>query len=185
MPAEMGRSLAVVRQRTEGLLHFTQTYRQLSRLPKAALQVVSVWSLFEHVLALLEPAFAQRGIEPDVVLADPDLCIRADPALIEQAVINLLTNALEALQTQPAPQLRLAGYVQDPHRTELEVADNEAGIPTALLEEVVVPFFTAKVTGSGTGLSLSRQIMQVHRGSVQAQSTEEAGSQFCLLFPRQ
>lgn len=183
-PADLGRSLAVIRQRSEGLLHFTQTYRQLSRLPAATLQPVPVWSLFEHVLTLLEPTFAQRGIEPDVVLADPDLCIQADPALIEQVLINLLTNALEALQAQPAPRLRLAGYVQEPHRVVLEVADNGAGIPAALLEEIFVPFFTTKPTGSGIGLSLSRQIMQLHRGSVQVQSAEGVGSQFYLSFPQ-
>ncbi|RZK52930.1 MAG: ATP-binding protein, partial [Hymenobacter sp.] len=133
LPAELGRSLAVIRQRSEGLLHFTQTYRQLSQLPAAAFQLVPVWSLFEHVLALLEPAFAQRGFEPDVVLADPDLAVLADPALIEQVLINLLTNALQALQTQAKPELRLSAYVQD-HRPVLEVADNGAGIPAALLE---------------------------------------------------
>jgi two-component system, NtrC family, nitrogen regulation sensor histidine kinase NtrY len=120
LPADVGRSLAVIRRRSEGLLHFTQTYRQLSQLAAAPLQPVPVWSLFEHVLMLLEPTFAQRGVEPDVVLADPDLCIQADPVLIEQVLINLLTNALEALQTQPTPQLRLAGYVQAPHRVVLE-----------------------------------------------------------------
>jgi len=184
LPVEMGRGLAVIRQRSEGLLHFTQTYRQLSQLPAATLRVVPVWSLFEHVLTLLEPTFVQRGLEPDVVLADPDLCIQADPALIEQVLINLLTNALEALQAQPAPQLRLAGYVQEPHRVVLEVADNGAGIPAALLEEVFVPFFTTKPTGSGIGLSLSRQIMQLHRGSLQVRSVGGVGSQFYLLFPR-
>jgi two-component system nitrogen regulation sensor histidine kinase NtrY len=119
-----------------------------------------------------------------VVLTDPDLCIQADPALIEQVLINLLTNALEALHTQSAPQLRLAGYAQAPHRVVLEVADNGAGIPAALLEEIFVPFFTTKPTGSGIGLSLSRQIMQLHRGSVQVESVDGAGSQFYLSFPQ-
>jgi len=183
LPADVSRSVAVIRQRSEGLLHFTQTYRQLSKLTAATFQAVPVWALFEHVLTLLEPTLAQRGIDPDVVLADPDLCIQADPALIEQVLINLLANALEALHTQPAPQLRLAGYVQAPHRVVLEVADNGAGIPAALLEEVFVPFFTTKPTGSGIGLSLSRQIMQLHRGSLQVQSVEGAGSQFYLFFP--
>ena len=183
LPADVSRSVAVIRQRSEGLLHFTQTYRQLSKLTAATFQAVPVWSLFEHVLALLEPILAQRGIDPDVVLADPDLCIQADPVLIEQVLINLVTNALEALHTHTAPQLRLAGYVQAPHRVVLEVVDNGAGIPDALLEEIFVPFFTTKPTGSGIGLSLSRQIMQLHRGSIQVQSAEGVGSQFYLLFP--
>jgi len=183
LPPEISRSLAVIRQRSEGLLHFTQTYRQLSQLTTAPFQTVPVWSLFEHVLTLLEPTFAQRGFEADVVLTDPDLCIQADPVLVEQVLINLLTNALEALHTQPAPQLRLAGYEQAPHRVVLEVADNGAGIPAALLEEIFVPFFTTRPTGSGIGLSLSRQIMQLHKGSIQVQSAAGAGSQFYLLFP--
>jgi len=184
LPADVSRSVAVIRQRSEGLMHFTQTYRQLSKLTAATFQAVPVWSLFEHVLALLGPTLAQRGIDPDVVLADPDLCIQADPVLIEQVLINLLTNALEALHTQSASQLRLAGYAQEPHRVVLEVADNGAGIPAALLEEIFVPFFTTKPTGSGIGLSLSRQIMQLHRGSMQVQSAEGVGSQFYLFFPQ-
>ncbi|TPG65362.1 sensor histidine kinase [Hymenobacter nivis] len=184
LPADMGRSLAVIRQRSEGLLHFTQTYRQFSQLAAVSFQTVPVWSLFEHVLTLLEPTFAQRGCEPDVVLANPDLCIQADLALIEQVLLNLLTNALEALHTQATPQLRLAGYEQAPHRVVLEVADNGTGIPSALVEEIFVPFFTTKPTGSGIGLSLSRQIMQLHRGSLQVQSVEGVGSQFYLLFPQ-
>ncbi|MGI4742402.1 MAG: sensor histidine kinase [Janthinobacterium lividum] len=184
LPADLGRMIAVIRQRSEGLLHFTQTYRQLSQLAAASLQTVPVWSLFEHVLTLLEPTFTQRGVEPDVVLVNPDLCVLADPALIEQVLLNLLTNALEALHTQAAPQLRLAGYVQEPRRVVLEIADNGVGVPPALLEEIFVPFFTTKPTGSGIGLSLSRQIMQLHRGSLQVQSVEGAGSQFYLLFPQ-
>ncbi len=183
LPADISRHVALIRQRSEGLLHFTQTYQQLSKLTVATFRTVPVWALFEHVLTLLEPALAQRGIDPDVVLADPDLCIQGDSALIEQVLINLVTNAMEALHVQPAPQLRLAGYVQAPHRVVLEVADNGAGIPAALLEEIFVPFFTTKPTGSGIGLSLSRQIMQLHRGSLQVHSVEGMGSQFQLLFP--
>jgi two-component system nitrogen regulation sensor histidine kinase NtrY len=184
LPADLARSLAVIRQRSEGLLHFTQTYRQLSQLAAAPFQTVPVWSLFEHVLTLLEPTFIQRGVAADVVLADPDLCVLADPALIEQVLLNLLTNALDALQTQATPQVRLAGRVQAPHRVVLEVADNGVGIPAARQEEIFVPFFTTKPTGSGIGLSLSRQIMQLHRGSIQVQSVEGGGSQFYLLFPQ-
>jgi two-component system nitrogen regulation sensor histidine kinase NtrY len=182
LPPDISCSLAVIRQRSEGLLHFTQTYRHLSQLTAAPLQIVPVWSLFEHVLTLLEPTFAQRGFEPDVVLTNPDLCLKADPALIEQVLINLLTNALEALHARPAPQLRLVGYEQAPHRVVLEVADNGVGIPATLLEDIYVPFFTTKPTGSGIGLSLSRQIMQLHQGSIQVQSEEGVGSRFCLVF---
>jgi signal transduction histidine kinase len=183
--ADLGRGVAVIRRRSEGLLHFTQTYRQLSKLSTATFQPVAVWVLFEHVVGLLEPTFEQRGIDPDIVLADTDLHIMADATLVEQVLINLVTNALEAMQHQPAPQLRLAAYAQEPHRVVLEVTDNGAGIDAPLLDEIFVPFFTTKKTGSGIGLSLSRQIMQLHRGSIQVQSEVGKGSQFQLLFLRE
>jgi signal transduction histidine kinase len=182
--ADLGRSVAVIRRRSEGLLHFTQTYRQLSKLSATTFQPVAVWALFEHVVGLLEPTFEQRGIDPDIVLADTDLHIMADATLVEQVLINLVTNALEAMQHQPAPQLRLAAYPQEPHRVVLEVTDNGTGIDAPLLDEIFVPFFTTKKTGSGIGLSLSRQIMQLHRGSIQVQSEAGRGSQFQLLFPK-
>jgi two-component system nitrogen regulation sensor histidine kinase NtrY len=185
LPAEVGRGVAVIRRRSEGLLHFTQTYRQLSKLSAATFQPVAVWALFEHVVTLLEPTFAQRGLDPDIVLADTDLHIVADPTLVEQVLINLVTNALEAMQHQPAPQLRLAAYPQAPHRIILEVTDNGTGIDAPLLDEIFVPFFTTKKTGSGIGLSLSRQIMQLHHGSIQVQSEAGRGSQFQLLFPKE
>nr|WP_286192447.1 ATP-binding protein [Hymenobacter sp. BT559] len=108
----------------------------------------------------------------------------ADATLVEQVLINLVTNALEAMQHQSAPQLRLAAYLQEPHRVVLEVTDNGTGIDAPLLDEIFVPFFTTKKTGSGIGLSLSRQIMQLHRGSIQVQSEAGRGSQFQLLFPK-
>ncbi|TVT42575.1 ATP-binding protein [Hymenobacter setariae] len=182
--ADLGRGVAVIRRRSEGLLHFTQTYRQLSKLSAATFQPVAVWALFEHVVGLLEPTFEQRGIDPDIVLADTDLHIMADATLVEQVLINLVTNALEAMQHEPAPLLRLVAYAQEPHRVVLEVADNGTGIDTPLLDEIFVPFFTTKKTGSGIGLSLSRQIMQLHRGSIQVQSEAGRGSQFQLLFPK-
>ena len=181
--ADLGRGVAVIRRRSEGLLHFTQTYRQLSKLSAATFRPVAVWTLFEHVMTLLEPTFAQRGLDPDIVLPDTDLHILADATLVEQVLINLVTNALEAMQHQPAPQLWLAAYVQEPHRVVLEVTDNGAGIDASLLDEIFVPFFTTKKAGSGIGLSLSRQIMQLHRGSIQVQSEAGLGSRFQLLFP--
>jgi signal transduction histidine kinase len=182
--ADLGRGVAVIRRRSEGLLHFTQTYRQLSKLSATNFQPVAVWALFEHVVGLLEPTFEQRGIDPDIVLADTDLHIIADATLVEQVLINLVTNALEAMQHQSAPQLRLAAYPQEPHRVVLEITDNGTGIDAPLLDEIFVPFFTTKKTGSGIGLSLSRQIMQLHRGSIQVQSEAGRGSQFQLLFPK-
>ncbi|MFD2573139.1 sensor histidine kinase [Spirosoma soli] len=175
--------IGVMKKRSEGLLQFAQTYRNLSKLSAASFQPVGVLNLFEGVLTLLDPTFAQRGIEPDVILPDIDLTIQADPVLIEQVLINLLTNALDALRNVDQPELRLSGFRQDDGRAVMQVADNGQGIPEAMLEDIFVPFFTTKKHGSGIGLSLSRQIMHLHRGHIQVESTKGRGSLFTLTFP--
>lgn len=180
---EVSAGIAVIRNRSEGLLQFAQTYRNLSKLSAASFRSVRVIDLFESVLTLLEPTLAQRGIEPDVIIPDTDLTIFADPTLIEQVLINLLTNAMDALHDRPDPTLALSAHVNDEGRTVLTVTDNGTGIPAELVEEIFVPFFTTKKHGSGIGLSLSRQIMHLHRGSIQVQSLAEQGSTFSLSFP--
>lgn len=179
---EVSAGIAVIRNRSEGLLQFAQTYRNLSKLSAASFRVVRIIDLFESVLTLLDPTLAQRGIELDVIVPNTDLTIFADPTLIEQVLINLLTNAMDALRDQPDPALALSAAVND-GRTVLAVTDNGAGISAELVDEVFVPFFTTKKHGSGIGLSLSRQIMHLHRGSIQVQSVAERGSTFSLSFP--
>ena len=144
---------------------------------------MQVIDLFESVLTLLEPTLTQRGIEPDVIIPDTNLTVFADPTLMEQVLINLLTNAMDALRNQPDPALALSANVNDEGRTVLAVTDNGAGISAERVDEIFVPFFTTKKHGSGIGLSLSRQIMHLHRGSIQVQSVAGRGSTFSLLFP--
>ena len=180
---EVSAGIAVIRNRSEGLLQFAQTYRNLSKLSAASFRSVRVIDLFESVLTLLEPTLAQRGIEPDVIIPDTDLTIFADPTLIEQVLINLLTNAMDALRDHPDPTLALSASVTDEGRTILVVTDNGAGVPAELVDEIFVPFFTTKKHGSGIGLSLSRQIMHLHRSSIQVQSVAGRGSTFSLVFP--
>jgi two-component system, NtrC family, nitrogen regulation sensor histidine kinase NtrY len=181
---EVQQGIDVIRRRSEGLLRFAQTYRNLNKFSAASFRPVRVLDLFESVLTLLEPTFAQRGLpEPDLILKNTDLTIRADPALIEQVLINLLTNALDALRHQPNPQLTLSGSVNNEGHPVLAITDNGSGIPADLTQEIFVPFFTTKKHGSGIGLSLSRQIMHLHHGSIQVESVEGKGSAFLLVFP--
>jgi two-component system nitrogen regulation sensor histidine kinase NtrY len=181
--AEISTGITVIRNRSEGLLQFAQTYRSLSKFSAASFRTVRVIDLFESVLTLLEPTLEQRGIEPDVIVAHTDLTILADPPLVEQVLINLLTNAMDALHDWPNPTLALSASLNDEGRTVLAVTDNGVGISTELLDEVFVPFFTTKKKGNGIGLSLSRQIMHLHRGSIHVQSIVGHGSTFSLVFP--
>ncbi|QJD81536.1 sensor histidine kinase [Spirosoma rhododendri] len=179
---ELRTGIGIIRARSEGLLQFSQTYRNLSKFSAASLQPVRIIDLIEAVLTLFDPTLTQRGIDPDVIVPDMDLIVLADPVLIEQVLINLLTNALDALRNQPTPTLAITAARNDDNRPLVSVTDNGPGIPDDLIDEIFIPFFTTKQHGSGIGLSLSRQIMQLHRGSIQLQSTIGQGSTFSLLF---
>lgn len=181
-PAEVADSVATIHKRSEGLLQFTRTYRQLSKLSISQLVVVPVFPVLDAVLSLLEPTLSVRGIEPALIIPDPDVVIRADRSLIEQVVINLLINALDALRDTASPQLSVTVH-QVENRITMAIADNGSGISPDLLESIFVPFFTTKTHGSGIGLSLSRQIMHLHGGSLQVESQVDRGSTFTLSFP--
>jgi len=179
---ELRTGIGVIRDRSEGLLQFSQTYRNLSKFSTASLQPVRIIDLIEAVLTLFEPTLTQRGIDPDVIVPDMDLVVLADPVLIEQVLINLLTNALDALRNQSNPTLAITAARNDDNRPLVSVTDNGPGIADDLIDEIFIPFFTTKQHGSGIGLSLSRQIMQLHQGSIQLHSTVGQGSTFSLLF---
>lgn len=181
VPDDVKTGVGVIQQRSEGLLQFTRTYRQLSRLSATALGEVPLFPLVDDVLTLLEPMLAARRIEPDVIMPDPTVTIRADRSLIEQVLINLLTNALDALGDVPQPQLTVLAH-RIGTRVEVALTDNGTGIPADRIDDIFVPFFTTKEQGSGIGLSLSRQIMHLHGGSLRVESGEGRGSTFTMTF---
>jgi two-component system, NtrC family, nitrogen regulation sensor histidine kinase NtrY len=124
----------------------------------------------------------QKGIEMDIVLKDPYLTLQADPHLIEQVLINLVLNAAEAVKEREEPKVQLSAFMNENEHVTIEVADNGTGIPPDVAANIFVPFFTTKKNGSGIGLSLSKQIMQLHKGSIHVQSVEGQGSVFRLQF---
>jgi nitrogen fixation/metabolism regulation signal transduction histidine kinase len=172
----------VIRNRSEGLLKFAETYRNLSKITNPALSKIYVRDLFEGIYQLMQFGLAQKDIELDIVLKDPYLMLEADPHLIEQVLINLVLNAAEAVKENAEPHIQLSAYVNDNDRITIEVADNGSGIPPEVAANIFVPFFTTKKNGSGIGLSLSKQIMQLHKGSIHVQSVEGQGSVFRLQF---
>jgi nitrogen fixation/metabolism regulation signal transduction histidine kinase len=172
----------VIRNRSEGLLKFAETYRNLSKIANPELSKIHVRDLFEGIYQLMQFGLAQKDIELDIVLKDPYLTLEADPHLIEQVLINLVLNAAEAVKENAEPHIQLSAFSNDNDRITIEVADNGSGIPPEIAANIFVPFFTTKKNGSGIGLSLSKQIMQLHKGSIHVQSTEGQGSVFRLQF---
>jgi len=171
-----------IKRRSEGLLKFTESYRNLNKITKLDLKKILVRDLFENLSSLMHPSMEKKHIELEIVLRDPALAVEADINLIEQVMINLLVNAVEAVKDKEHPRITLSAEVQQNNRTVVKVSDNGSGIPTDLLDKIFIPFFSTRKTGSGIGLSLCKQIMLLHKGNIQVQSAEGLGSAFLLVF---
>jgi signal transduction histidine kinase len=130
----------------------------------------------------MAPTFEQKGIELEIILKDTDLMLEADPSLIEQVLINLIVNAIEAVKDQLEPRIILSAEQPLNKKVILKVADNGPGIPDEVLDKIFIPFFSTKKSGSGIGLSLCKQIIMLHRGNIQVQSIEGKGTVFSMQF---
>lgn len=177
---EMG--ITTIQKRSEGLLRFTETYRSLSKITKANVSKFLLIELFDHVQQLMQPNLEKKNITLEVILRDPFLSLEADSALIEQVLINLLLNAIDAVKNNPGPKIVIAGEVSLTGKITISVSDNGSGIPHELLDKIFIPFFSTKKTGSGIGLSLCKQVMVLHKGSINVQSIEGEGTVFVLGF---
>ncbi|MGD1891525.1 MAG: PAS domain-containing sensor histidine kinase [Cyclobacteriaceae bacterium] len=179
---ELAYSLRTIQKRTDGLLTFVEDYRRLTKVPQPQRQPLSVASLFSSVSLLMRAEFEKRGIAFHTRCEPEDLTIFADQRQLEQVLINLLTNSIQAVAEQEKPSVALSAYCQD-ERTLIEVQDNGSGIAPDKLDQIFVPFFSTKEKGSGIGLSLSRHIMGLHGGSIRVQSQPDTQTIFSLTFP--
>jgi two-component system, NtrC family, nitrogen regulation sensor histidine kinase NtrY len=171
-----------IKRRSEGLLKFAETYRNLNKITTLNLKKVYVRDLFENMHQLMQPTLAQKNIELEIILKDPDLQLDADTNLVEQVLINLIVNAIEAVKDREEPRIILSAYHAANRRTVVKVTDNGIGMPDEVVDKIFIPFFSTKKNGSGIGLSLCKQIMMLHRGNVQVQSVEGQGTAFLMQF---
>jgi signal transduction histidine kinase len=174
--------IETIKRRSESLLKFAETYRNLNKIKEPDLKKVYVRDLFENLYQLMEPTLDQKNIEMDIVLKDPNLTVEVDPSLIEQVLINLIVNATEALKDKPDGRIVLSGSLSSKEKPLIKVADNGTGIDENILESIFIPFFSTKKTGSGIGLSLCKQIMMLHKGNIHVHSVPGEGTAFTLLF---
>ena len=175
--------IETIKRRSEGLLKFAETYRNLNKITTLNLKKVFVRDIFENLLQLMQPTLEQKNIEIETILKDPDLSLDADTNLLEQVLINLVVNAIEAVKEKEHPRIVLSAYLNNNNRKPvIKVADNGSGMPTEILEKIFIPFFSTKKSGSGIGLSLCKQIMMLHKGNIQVQSIEGEGTAFLLQF---
>ncbi len=171
-----------IKRRSEGLLKFAETYRNLNKITNPNLKKIYVRDMFENLHRLMQPTFEQKNIELEVILKDPDLTLEADTDLIEQVLINLILNAADAVKEVASPRILLSAYITTSNKVVIKVADNGIGISSDLMEKIFIPFFSTRKTGSGIGLSLCKQIMMLHKGNIKVQSVAGEGTAFLLLF---
>ncbi|MEI6946391.1 ATP-binding protein [Paraflavisolibacter sp. H34] len=171
-----------IKNRSRGLARFAETYRHVNRVAQPERQRFYVRDLFEDLCRLMEPGCRQKGVELSVFLNEPSLALEADRHLVEQVVINLLLNGLEAVHGRPGAALTLSAATAAHGRVGIRVGDNGPGIPADLQEKIFIPFFSTKPGGAGIGLTLCRQLMALHRGSIHVQSEVGAGTVFLLQF---
>jgi two-component system, NtrC family, nitrogen regulation sensor histidine kinase NtrY len=175
-------ALETVARRSEGLLHFVQNHRRLTKRLSTKIEVTSVQRVFARLQRLLAGDLAARDIELTVTVEPETLEIGADADLLDQALINLLRNAIEAVRDTPAARIALSARRDPDGRVAIAVADNGPGIAADQLEKVFVPFFTTKRQGSGVGLTLVRQIATAHGASVDVAQTPGGGATVRLRF---
>ncbi|MEE4161131.1 MAG: ATP-binding protein, partial [Woeseiaceae bacterium] len=172
-------AISTIGRRSEGLINFVSKYRELLKVPAPDPKPVGVLDLFQAVAILEQDALSDVDLRIDVV--PESLSVMADRALLEQVLLNLVKNAIDAVADRNGAVITLAARL-DFGRTVLSVTDNGPGIPGEILDQVFIPFFTTKREGSGIGLSLSRQVMTAHRGDIVVENLP-AGTRIKLVFP--
>jgi two-component system, NtrC family, nitrogen regulation sensor histidine kinase NtrY len=177
---DLREGLTTIESRSKGLIKFIDAYREYTSLPQPKTQRIRVADLLEKVAQLLKPELKKTTIQFSYQCDSEYLTIDADQEMIEQVLINLIKNAMEALAHSNNAKIELKGTYSD--RVLISVTDNGPGIIPEAIERVFIPFFTTKKTGSGIGLALSRQIMQMHNGSLSVKSEPDVKTTFTLSF---
>jgi nitrogen fixation/metabolism regulation signal transduction histidine kinase len=182
---DMQMAIKTIQRRSEGLIRFVSDFRNLTHVPMPQFKNVHVSEIFAHVVKLMEPEMKANEVKCQVEVEPPSLVITADREMIEQVLINIVKNAIQALsdvEREDGRRIVLLARFDEKSHPFIIVRDNGPGIDPDALERIFIPFFTTKKSGSGIGLSLSRQIMRSHKGTLTAHSVVGEGTDFILKF---
>jgi nitrogen fixation/metabolism regulation signal transduction histidine kinase len=179
---EVAGAIEAIKRRSRGLMDFVARYRAVAELPAPQRRRVRVNELLRGIERLLAPAFRDKGIAYRSFVSPDDLACLVDPQLLEQAVINLLRNAADAVADAETPRVEVTCELHD-DRMVMAIADNGCGVPDARREQIFVPFFTTKAGGSGIGLSLARHIVLAHGGQVDVRANAPRGTVLTVTLP--
>jgi two-component system nitrogen regulation sensor histidine kinase NtrY len=182
---DIAEALKTIHKRSLGLTDFVEAYRNLTLIPKPKFKIFPIHDLFGRIEKLMENKLTKKGIDFHWAVEPQSLELTADPGLIEQVLINLVLNAADAFtgfKNSNSPRIQLTANLEDNGKIVIRVTDNGPGIVKEALSKVFIPFYSTKKKGSGIGLSLSRQIMKLHKGSIMVQSEPDVETVFTLKF---
>ncbi|WP_350137742.1 ATP-binding protein [Fulvivirga sp.] len=174
--------LDTIAGRSQGLIKFIDAYRDYTSIPLPVIKGILMEDLFDHISQLLKIEIRKSKIDFNYNIDPSEMMLYVDEELIEQVLINLIKNAIEALENTENPQIQLKAELNELNNPKITITDNGPGIVMEALEQVFIPFYTTKKTGSGIGLSLSRQIMQLHNGTLTVDSRLGEYTRFTLTF---
>lgn len=174
--------METIQRRSEGLLKFAETYRNLNKITAPVKEPVLIRTFLENIYQLMQPSLAQKNIALEVILSDSKLTAGIDQSLMEQVLINLILNAATAVQGKDDAQILLSAESLEKGKLAIKVTDNGCGIPTEMMDSIFVPFFSTKKSGGGIGLPLCKQIVMLHHGQIQFHSVEGVGSSFIIVL---
>jgi two-component system, NtrC family, nitrogen regulation sensor histidine kinase NtrY len=175
-------ALNTISKRSQGLLHFVDDYRNLTRIPAPNFENIKICELFESIKSLFIDQFEAKKINFSYSIEPADLEVTADSDLIEQVIINLIVNSIHAVSKNETPEIKLSSRIDNRGGILIQLIDNGSGIPEELYDKIFIPFFTTRKEGSGIGLSLSKQIMRAHKGSINVRSIPGKETIFTLRF---
>lgn len=180
--SDLEEGLQTIENRSRGLVKFVDAYRDYTSIPKPKFGLIKIDELCDHIYQLLKREFKETGIDFHVNILFNNLEITADRELIEMVLINLLKNAKEALKDIEEPKIEMVARIDGEKKVLLDVKDNGPGIIPEAQDRIFIPFYTTKKSGSGIGLALSRQIMQLHHGTLSVKSEPDLYTIFTLRF---
>ncbi len=175
-------ALQTIHQRSLGLMNFVGNYRNMTVIPEPRFRILSLTEFFQRMERLMHDKILNSGITFNWSVTPESLELSADPDLMEQVLINLLLNAIHAVTGKPDAVINLKAFLGPEGTIIITVEDNGVGIVPEALEKIFIPFFTTKEKGSGIGLSLSRRIVRMHKGTITVKSVVDKGSVFTMRF---
>jgi signal transduction histidine kinase len=174
--------LKIIESRTMALINFVKSTKSLTQIPKPIIREISFKELFDRITILYQARFMEKEIHFEKNTIPSDLSVKADLELIEEVIINLVQNAIEAMEGITNPRISMVATKDDLGQVQVSISDNGKGISKEVIEQIFLPYYSTKANNSGIGLSLSQQIMMLHNARLEVDSEPGKGATFRMIF---